>query len=648
MRKILFFLLMGIGLLCSFHTADASVKPPKKFGDIDKHNLEITSCPLDSTAPAYYIFDWGEAYFDFNTGGMILEYHARIKIINKSGLTYGDVSIPFNGKSPVRRLKAATYNLKDGKIEVSKVDDSMIYNEKVIGSQRKLKISFPDVREGSIIEWSYTKSVGSIYNLVPWSFQTDIPVKYSEFNLRIPDGLQYKFIQEGYESVNEYTKKHFVDRGTVQSTEYHWVMRDIPALKEEPFMPNINNYYSRLEFELEAINFPGQKFRDISQTWESLEKELKKSKNFSLVPDDWTFLSDSVALLTEDNNDVATIRNIHDFIGRHIKWNGNKGLFTSDTPHKIYKEGSGNSADINFMLIGLLRQAGFEAWPVILATRDNGIIRNYAVPILSKLNYVIVWAKKNDKEYLLDATEPRLSSTMLPLRCLNGKGRIINDNPHLIDLKQPGGFSESIYYNFDLNDEGVLEGKMQFTRNGYSAFLVREYLFENGRDKLLEKIKKENSEWEITSWEIGPDKEPSRPLVEKISCSIEGKVEDMGDVLILNPLIHRDWEENPFKKETRTYPVDFVAPMMKRAILNYNLPEGYSVDELPKSMRIQTPDRMLIYTYVAKVQGSQIQILSSLIIKKTFFNQEEYTALRNFFSEVLAKQSEQIIIKKTL
>ena len=648
MRRSFFLLLLTAALLGPHLSVLAGVKPPKKFGVIDKNNLAITVCPLDSSAPAYYIFDWGEAYFDFNTGEMMLKYHARIKIINNKGFSYGDLTLPFRVNNPVKHLKAATYNLVDGKIETSKVDNSMIFNEKIMGDQRQLKISFPDVHEGSIIEWSYLRSAGDVYNLVPWTFQADIPVMHSEFNLRIPDNLQYKFIQEGYETVDDFTRKSFVDRGTVQSTEFHWVMKDIPALKEEPYMPNINNYYSRMEFELASITIPAKSYQEVAKTWEGFEKELKKSKNFYLAPDGWSFLRDSVASLTVSEDDAATIRNIHDFIGRHVKWDGSNALFAGSTPRQTYKEGSGNAADINLMLTGLLRQAGFESYPVILSTRNNGIIRNYSIPIVSKYNYVIAWAKKGDKEYLLDATEPLLTATMLPPRCLNGKGRIISDTPALVNLNQPRGFNESLFYNFKIDEEGLLNGKMRITRNGYKAYAIRKYIAEHSKDKLLDKRKKENGDWEISSWKIGPEKDISKPLVETITCTIEGKVEDMGDILVLNPLINPEWKENPFKTETRTFPIDFVAPRTKKAILTYMLPQGYTIEELPRSLRISTPDKMISYTYVAKAQGSMIQILSSLNIKKAFFNQTEYLQLKNFFDEVLAKQAEQIIIKKNL
>jgi len=645
MRKFL-FLLLAAGLLYPVLSFATGVKPPKKFGDIDKHNLELLYCPIDSSAPAYYIFDWGEAYFDFNTGDIMLLYHARIKIVNSKGFSRGNVTLSYAVNDPIKHLKAATYNLVDGKIEVTRVDNSMIFKEKVIEDERKMKISFPDIRDGSIIEYSYLKNAGDVYNLVPWTFQSDIPVLYSEFNLRIPDQLQYKFISDGYETVDDFTRKGFVDRGTVQSTEYHWVMRNIPALKEEPYMPPLDNYYSRLSFELSSITIPGKSYQEISKTWKGVEKELKENTSFYLMPDQWKFLKDSATALTDPDNDLNTIRAIHGFIGRHVKWDGTAAVFASNTASHTYKAGSGNTADINLMLIGLLRQAGFSAYPVILSTRDNGIIRNHKVPVLSKFNYTMAWARKDGREYLLDATQPLLHPAMIPPVCVNGKGRVISDSSHWVSLDQPLGYSESLLYNFKVDGAGTLTGKMNISRKGYKAFAVRKFVEEQGRDKLLEKRKSDHGDWDISAWKLKNEKDPSLPLLEEITCTINGKITEMGDILVLNPLIDPEWKENPFKEEKRIFPVDFLAPRVKKSILIYTLPEGYTVDELPKSLRISTPDKMITYTYAAQTRGNMVQILSSLVIKKAVFNQDEYSGLKSFFNEVLSKQAEQIILKK--
>ncbi len=646
MKKNAIILLLIMGSMNPFISSVA--RPPGKFGDINKRNLELDVCFLDSSASAYYIFDFGEAYFDFNTNGMTLEYHARIKILNSNGFSYANLKIPYYAGKPVTKLRAATYNLVDGKVVTTKVDKKMIFDEKVSGDLRQLKISFPDVREGSIIEYTYHKTTGDYVHLVPWVFQTNIPVMYSEFNLRIPDYFQYKYVEAGYEVVDIFTKKRTVEHGSIPSTVFHWVMKDVPALKEEPYMPDLNNYYSRIEFELMYIQIPGQATKNFLTTWEEFEKELIKDEDYGLIPGGWHFLKDSVDNITANKEGKESIQAIHDFIARHVKWNGKNRIYASGTARKVYKTGRGNSADINLMYAGLMQLAGFEAKPVMLSTRDHGIIRDYGRPFLAKYNYTMAWARDGEKEYLLDATDPFLPARLIPANCLNGKGRVIMNHGKWVKLEVPRGVNENTLYVFNITEEGDLEGSIQVSHNGYVAASIRKKIDTQGEDKYIENVKKDKSEWSVQDYQILNLPETTKPLVEKIKCTIEGKVENMGDILVLNPLIDPDWKENPFKEEKRMFPVDFIAPRNKRIILNYSIPEGYTVDEIPLSTRISMPDKGIIYTYYTKVVDEKhIQIVSSLNMKKYFYSQKDYDELKKFFDEVLAKQAEQVVLKKT-
>ena len=650
MSQKIFFLVVLAGLMFPGTARPEGIKHPKKFGDISKRNLETNVCYLDSTAPAYYIFDWGHAYFDYNNQEMKLEYHARVKIINKNGLSYGTVTLYHPANRPIVHLRAATYNLVDGKIEVSKVDKSMIFEEKVSGSQRRLKISFPDVREGSIIEYSYRKSTGDYINLVPWYFQADIPDMYSEFNLRVPDWFHYRVIPAGYEKIDIYTTSPTMDQGSIPSTTFHWVMENIPALKEEPFMPDLDNYYSRIEFEIVSIRIPGQGNKDFLTTWQKLDDEIRSSEHIFPVLKGWGFLKDSVRVLMEGRNDEEIIQAIHDFVGRHVKWNHKNRILASGVPKKTYKNGYGNSADINLMYAGLLRLAGFVTAPVIISTRDHGIVRDYNSPVFSFYNYTMAVAQKNDKRYLLDATDPLLPARLIPANCLNGKGRAIFENGYKwIALKVPMGFDETVYSKMTIEDAGQLTGTISTSFRGFKALGIRKYIKANGEEKYIESQKKEQSQWTFSDYQIKGATDPTQPLNEKYNCTIEGNVEEMGDLLILNPLINPELSENPFKAEERLFPIDFLAPRQKRNILMYTLPEGYTVEELPASMRISTPDKNLVYTYMAKAVGENtVQIMSSLLIKKSLYPATEYKTIRKFFDELFGKQNEQIILKKTL
>ena len=74
----------------------------------------------------------------------------------------------------------------------------------------------------------------------------------------------------------------------------------------------------------------------------------------------------------------------------------------------------------------MLKEAGLEANPVILSTRNNGYVGSITFPNISKFDYVIGHVKIGEKEYLLDATEPYGMPNILPVRCLNGEGLLVN------------------------------------------------------------------------------------------------------------------------------------------------------------------------------------------------------------------------------
>ncbi len=81
-------------------------------------------------------------------------------------------------------------------------------------------------------------------------------------------------------------------------------------------------------------------------------------------------------------------------------------------------------------------------------------------------------------------------------------------------------------------------------------------------------------------------------------------------------------------------------------VLNMEIPNGYKVDELPKSARIDLNGGSGRYEYSIQSSGNSIQFISKLVMKKTFFLPEDYQTLRDFFADIVKKQGEMIIFKK--
>src|SRR5690606_24790126 len=165
---------------------------------------------------------------------------------------------------------ACTYNLVDGKVERTKLNTSGEFIEKVQGNYYLASFTMPNVKEGSIIE--YTTKITSPYitSIPEWYFQYDIPVKISEFELKVPQQFTfYKYIK-GTEKVNQ----------RIIGDKYVYMANDVPALKEESFVNNIDNYRASIIHTFSGFQERNGTFKNFGGTWEEVVKTINNNDNF--------------------------------------------------------------------------------------------------------------------------------------------------------------------------------------------------------------------------------------------------------------------------------------------------------------------------------------------------------------------------------
>ena len=128
---------------------------------------------------------------------------------------------------------------------------------------------------------------------------------------------------------------------------------------------------------------------------------------------------------------------------------------------------------------------------------------------------------------------------------------------------------------------------------------------------------------------------------------IESESSDaIADLIYFSPVLEKNFTENPFKAESRIYPVDFVIPQSYSYVVSLQLPDNYQVDEMPEPIALNLLDNKAYYTYTVAQEGNRIQILVKLNVKNTMFLPHEYTYLKDFFNQIISKEEEQIVLKK--
>ncbi|AEE53569.1 DUF3857 domain-containing transglutaminase family protein [Haliscomenobacter hydrossis] len=652
----------GCIALLSCQTLDAQEEI--RWGKIPPEDLKMTSYPLDTSAEALVLADIGTFDYNLHASDQLTELriHRRIKILKRSGFDQGDIEITYSSKNQYQdivQLKAQIFHPDGSKFSVEKKD---FFEEKTAEGLTTIKFTFPEIKVGSIIEYTYVKQIKDWVRIPDWYFQSDIPVRLSEFTLTIPEFLEFVILTRGRPlDRNEQSFDDSTIGTTARTRRYVLGMKDAPGLKRESFITTMRDYLAHVSFQLSGTLQDGVRKPYLSD-WPTVAKELIDAENFGRRIDrkaNFKAVLDKVSpIVAAANTPEDKLKAIYHFITEHIKWDGDYGsIYVIESLDKIFEQKKGDVADINLLLVALLKEFGFNAKPMLISTRDHG--RHVDLyPILSQFNYVVAHVTHNEKVYVLDATDPNRPMGFPGEDALNEKGWIVDPvKPQWTDIK-PGRAFTTRMFNLSLDPEGKASGKYTSVYEGYAAIDIREELSKKEETKAVEEADhKEDEEVSVTTSKVEYDSVVIRNLEDiykplafnaKVSIAEGGTVN--GDFLYFNPIIHPAFAENPFKQTVREYPVDIAYPLSHRFIINLTIPEGYEIEQIPEQVSLALPNNGGKFTFlVSKPAGTtrMIQINSSILINQVHYEPEEYLAIKKFFDLIIEKQQEQLVLKKS-
>lgn len=622
-----------------------------KLGEVTIDELKENVHSIDSSSAAAYLFKIGKTNFDLTRDGfweITTEVDVKIKIYKKEGFKFADQEIAYfvggNGKEKVYISDAYTYNLVGGKVEKTRLKSESEFKEEVNDKWNLKKITFPGVKEGSIIEFSYKIVSPYISNFNDWYFQHEIPVNTVKYEVYIPQYFRYRTVITGFEAIS--TEEKIITSLDFNSTKYTYTAQNILPIKDEEFVRNINNYTSVLKYELASIQYPNKPNENVALDWNDVSKSIYDNDNFGRELNFKSYFEDEIETLIKDtSSENEKLEKIFQYVQNSMVWNENNSYNCEKGVKKAFKEKVGNSADINLMLVAMLRHAGLDANPIIVSTRSNGIA---IFPSRFAFNYVIVGVKLSNDEniVLLDATNKNTLPNIVPLKVLNWSGRMLmpNGTSKEIFLEPKKQSSKSVTILSEIVDETSIKGKVREISNDYVALLYREKKGNLTNESLIEKLEKDYEGTEID--ELTVKNEKSKPINLTYSFVSDNLVEIIGDKLYLSPFLFMELNENPFKSEKRNYPIEFDFPQKINFNISIKLPENYEVESFPESINYKTSSGALAFNFNGSVSNGMIQIVSSFEINSLLLPANDYEMVKSFFKEMINKQTEKIVLKK--
>src|ERR1035438_5047883 len=196
------------------------------------------------------------------------------------------------------------------------------------------------------------------------------------------------------------------------------------------------------------------------QSFAELTQEIKKNIPHTAI------LDDSLQLVKGDYKKMLVI---YHYVQQNMTWDSSEGILSNNRIKSAWDKKSGSNADINLILLNLLKTESVEAYPLLVSTKTNGVV-NTVYPFVEQFNNVMVAVVAGDKRYILNAADKYNPPNLIPHEVLNNEAFVVD--------KRKGGwisltgedhkYKSAVVLSSEITDDGLMEGHASVYNYAYS------------------------------------------------------------------------------------------------------------------------------------------------------------------------------------
>ena len=592
-----------------------------------------------------------------STAGESEEDYVRIKVFTAAGVSKGHVAIEFEKDFETVPYVAARTIRPDGTIV--KFDGQVLEStiEKFNGRKVLAKtFTLPDVQPGSIIEYIYQKQMKPSYYLSErvWWVSQSMYTREAHFTY-IPSteyGTGLRPMYSSYLLPADAVPKEQV------SGSFTMLAHDIPGVVEEPLMPPERAIEARVSFFYQdpdapsAIDSTDHFWNSYARKWSAsmehfidkksaLNNELSKIVNPADSPE---------AKLRKIYADTLKIRNLQMEDYKTAKEHKDENLKDNNNVEDVLKHGYAYGQQINYLLIGLARAAGFDATEVRLASRNSDVFfpkRND----VSELSAAVVWVHAGSQQYYLDPAARYFPFGVLPWYETETSGvKVDKGAAVIVNTPEPSASDAMIERKADVKvtPDGSLSGTLQVDFTGQQAALLREDKRKEDDTERTKDLEEEirswlpaGSEFSITNTADWDDVE--RPIHLEGTVTISSHATGAVQRMLMPIEIFQMSQTREFSSEKRWNVVYFHYPYQEKDDITMHLPSVYKVESLPPARNLDL--KAVSGSIAAEAHGDTVEIKRQLNVDGMIFSKDEYTTLRRFFGMVRTNDNAQMVLQ---
>ncbi|HET6227933.1 MAG TPA: DUF3857 domain-containing protein [Bacteroidia bacterium] len=594
---------------------------PKVASDL--RNPDHTYTLSDSMAGIVILNEQG--FVDFpNTSGMSYHYTIQFKVLKDTVLRGDFITIPYEVrdnivKERIYEVNAFVYAIEHNVLKKINIPKENISERHIQGIRFEKVIKVPNLKSGSILEYSYKKQTPFTIRTDPevWYFQKSLPVKSSEYSLLIPSYLSYENKGNGtdyyYENVKADTTTTTVIGLPTKAVFYRFVMHNLPPNPKDDGILGPDCTYKE-KFVLRNSFYPHKPTRAFNLLT-SVDSALKDEfKSFELYNSSYQRAYKEFDGYRNRPNDQNKLKDI--FVKVFL------------TEHPLSDLLSKQQA--NLTLTKALTEAGFDCHPVFLNIYEN-IDTSFVTA--RDFNYQISGVNVNGKMIYIDAVDSLTLRGLLPNFLIHKSGRLISaDSSKWVEIDSDRKILHLENLTAEISNAGVINASYFSTKNEYAVDTTKfTPLLRSLSDIQYTEVRSENNTEAI---------ENKKSYNFRFQCIINN-----GDIY-LYPIIPLQFIDDQLKGLSSDCALDWKINIDHSYTASFKLPSEYYVSGAPTSEVITLINGDAKFSYLLTRKDNYLNLVCRLTTYRTKFLKSDYAQVRSFYDQIMSKQNAMVVLKK--
>lgn len=572
----------------------------------------------------------------------VIDYLIRIKVHSNDPLEVTEASLvglPFyfaDGIERITNLEGITHQIEGGE---SRLDVDNIRTVDLNSRYKVLEFEMPNAGPGDIIEYKYTLERRYIEELPDFYFSHRVPTRNVELYFKNSDFIRYNTVPQNHDFEISY-QEHRVDTSSVPFVFTYnrpnpvyvqtWKAENVPAVDASSFISSIDDIRAKIKFQISEFGLPRQ---PLENSWEFVAAQILRNDNpFTTIENAPAMIQAGSDIAEKMNSDIAVQDSIFHRINSNMQFNGQTAIFADGSLDGVLEGQPSSQAEINLVLLAMLKGAGIDAYPVYLSGRDFGRI-NMEFPSLFQFNSMLVLSEIEGEQFFMDASFPHSLPNLIPVKLYSERGMVLTDSTHYWQEISPdkSTFEFNIEMEAALLNDGSLTGTLNAETYGYPSQQIRQKL-SNGEDirsVTFDTFFDVYSDVTFQQISLQVDSMNRDRIQFEAEFLIENYALTFSDGIEFRPMVVGYLFSNPFEATERRVPITLDAS--EKLSINYTieLPEGFTTEVSGETRSTSLAGASLFEEYLA--EDNRIDYSFDIDITRKEFPAEVYSQLRQIY-----------------